>query len=270
MIKTLLATTGLLVALPAQALINVNSAAFTYSESFDSLTSVTTPATNWVNDSTLAGWSLFISTGAAAPTYAADNGGSNAGTFRSYGVTASSERALGGAASGGAYFGSPVGGAVAGHIALGLTNTSGLVLDSFTLRFAGEQWRDGGAAVPAAQTMTMQYGFGATFAAVSTWNTPGGSFNFVSPVFTNTGAGAAVNGNTAGLVAALGGTVATSWANGDTLWVRWIENNDNGNDHGLAIDNLTFSVTAIPEPGTYALLLAGLGVVGFLARRRRG
>lgn len=31
------------------------------------------------------------------------------------------------------------------------------------------------------------------------------------------------------------------------------------------------AVTApIPEPGTYALLLAGLGVVGFVARRRRG
>ena len=266
MIKTLLVTTGLLVALPAQALINVNSAAFTYSESFDSLTSVTTPATNWVNDSTLAGWSLFISTGAAAPTYAADNGGSNAGTFRSYGVTASSERALGGAASGGAYFGSPVGGAVAGHIALGLTNTSGLVLDSFTLRFAGEQWRNGGNA--AAQTMVLEYGFGSTFAAVTPWTAPGGGFNWTSPVAT--AAAAAVDGNVAGLVANNGGTVNTTWAVGDTLWVRWIENNDNGNDHGLAIDNLTFSVTAVPEPGTYALLLAGLGVVGFLARRRRG
>ncbi len=29
------------------------------------------------------------------------------------------------------------------------------------------------------------------------------------------------------------------------------------------------SVTAVPEPGTYALMLAGLGVVGFIARRKK-
>ena len=29
------------------------------------------------------------------------------------------------------------------------------------------------------------------------------------------------------------------------------------------------TVAVVPEPGTYALLLAGLGVVGFVARRRR-
>jgi hypothetical protein len=28
-------------------------------------------------------------------------------------------------------------------------------------------------------------------------------------------------------------------------------------------------VTAVPEPETYALMLAGLGAVGFLSRRRR-
>lgn len=33
---------------------------------------------------------------------------------------------------------------------------------------------------------------------------------------------------------------------------------------------LTYSVPAVPEPGTYAMLLAGMAVVGFMARRRRG
>ncbi|MFN4063839.1 PEPxxWA-CTERM sorting domain-containing protein [Azoarcus communis] len=36
---------------------------------------------------------------------------------------------------------------------------------------------------------------------------------------------------------------------------------------GLVADNLTFAAP-VPEPETYAMLLAGLGLVGFMARRR--
>jgi hypothetical protein len=36
----------------------------------------------------------------------------------------------------------------------------------------------------------------------------------------------------------------------------------------MAGDRFTLSVTPVPEPGTYAMLLAGLGVLGFVARRR--
>ena len=32
---------------------------------------------------------------------------------------------------------------------------------------------------------------------------------------------------------------------------------------------ISFQVTAVPEPETYALMLAGLGVIGFVARRRK-
>lgn len=37
----------------------------------------------------------------------------------------------------------------------------------------------------------------------------------------------------------------------------------------VLIDDVYLGVAAIPEPGTYAMLLAGLGLVGFMVRRRR-
>lgn len=38
---------------------------------------------------------------------------------------------------------------------------------------------------------------------------------------------------------------------------------------GPTLDNVTLTA-AVPEPQTYALLIAGLGVVGFVAKRRKG
>lgn len=245
---------------PAQAAISVSSTSFTYSQSFDTLATTGT-ANPWVNDSTLVGWSLYNSLLAAPATYVADNGASNAGAFRSFGATGSTDRALGGVASGGTYFGSPPSGAAAGWIVVGFTNDTGSTITSFTLSYDGEQWRNGGNT--SAQTMFVDWGFGATYTGATFSSS---TLGFTSPV---TGAtAAAVNGNGAGLVAGAGGTVVTTWAPGETLWLRFNEFNDIGNDHGLGIDNFAFSVTAVPEPGTLAMLLAGIATVGFVARRR--
>jgi hypothetical protein len=41
------------------------------------------------------------------------------------------------------------------------------------------------------------------------------------------------------------------------------------NSNAMKVDDVSIAVTAVPEPETYALMLAGLGIVGFVARRRR-
>lgn len=252
-------------ALPVQAAVAIADDSFVYTQNFDSLTT-STSSTAWSNDSTLAGWSLFSAAGNPVASYFGGTGSSSTGAFYSFGGSGSAERALGGVGSGGTYFGSPVSGAVAGYVALALTNTSGAAFDSVSVAFDGEQWRNGGNT--SAQTMRLEYGFGSTFAGVAGWTAAGSAFDWASPVVGSSAA--AVDGNAAGHVAGVGGTLALSWAAGDTLWLRWVEVNDVGNDHGLAIDDLSVSVTsAVPEPAAGALFAAGLAALGAIVRRRR-
>ncbi len=261
---------------PAIAALVVDSVNYSYSQDFDfDLSSPYNGDETWLNDFTLAGWSLFRVTSNSNPTpvpivgYVVSNGSSGDGRFYTFGDMESLERALGGVGNGS--FGSisppevsnvPPGAAV-GWIAVSFMNNTGSILSQFTARYDGEQWRDAGNDEPVAQTMVFQYGFGATFGGVSMWHTPGASFDFTSPVFTtNQGA---LNGNApANRTPNLGGTITgLNWQPGETLWVRYIEQNDNVVDHGLAIENFSLSLTssAVPEPGAVVLVGAIFSLV---------
>jgi hypothetical protein len=250
------------------AAFNYSSIASTYTQDFDSLASSGTDH-EWTNDDTIKGWHLFRVTAgnnnAPFPMTLYDSSNGSAGDGRFYSFGRDTDRAIG--AIGNGAFGYPgdratsvLLNATSGWLAASFTNSTGVLLSQFTVAYDGEQWRDGGDNEPPyAQTMEFQYGFGPDFSSVSSWTSPGGNFNFISPVFT-TSAGP-IDGNSIGRVPNLGGTISSlDWQPGETLWLRWIERNDLGIDHGMAIDSFSFSaappaVTAVPEATTAVVFL---------------
>ncbi|MGK5078168.1 FxDxF family PEP-CTERM protein [Janthinobacterium sp. HLX7-2] len=46
-------------------------------------------------------------------------------------------------------------------------------------------------------------------------------------------------------------------------------NPNNAHDTSAFLDGISMNVSAVPEPGTYAMLLVGLGLLGFMVRRRK-
>src|SRR5204863_270250 len=129
-------------------------------------------------------------------TYNAGTGSSNTGALYSFGVAGTNpvtDRALGGVAS-----------STTGTIywAFKLTNNIGSTISLLNITYNGEQWRDGGATTPVAQTINFQYQV-ANAGTITDANVPTTGWttfsplSFTSPTFTNTGSGAALDGNAA-------------------------------------------------------------------------
>lgn len=208
-------------------------------ENFNTLATSGT-ANAWSDNSTIGGLYAQFAAVATNPTiYIADAGTSNTGGIHSHGTGTNTERALG-----------SVGSNATGDIFYGfkLTNNTGTTITSLDVSYTGEQWRNGGNT--AAQQLDFQYQVVAP-GTVTDANMPAtgwidfNGLDFVSPVVGATLA--ALDGNAAANRTAKSDTISVTVNAGQEVWIRWKDTNDAGNDHGLAVDDL--SVTAHGGPG---------------------
>ncbi len=224
-----------------------SSAGSTYSQDFDGL-AISGTGVPWIDDSTLPGW--FTN----ATSYNANPSATNSSTgIHSFGDVGSTERALGSVGSGPLKF-----------FGVRFTNNTSTPITSFSVTYDGEQWRKGNTSTVQTITFSFLVGNEPTISQSGYTNFP--DLNFSGPI--STGARRALDGNlaenrTPGILATVTDIV---WAPGQQLFLRWTDKSDSG-DHGLAIDNFSFSTAAVPEVSAFACV----GIVSLLTlvRRRR-
>ncbi|MCC6320322.1 MAG: hypothetical protein IT438_02670 [Phycisphaerales bacterium] len=247
-------------AVTAPALASVSYTGGTYLENFDTLPSATVTgafsatigAQSPVPGPT--GWdgAKIAGTGPSASNFIADFGDSNAGGLHSHGAAGTSERALGALASGSNIM----------AFGLELVNNSSDTFAEVTIGLDREQWRS---STSVANTLVFAYGLsGGTITSANYLSeasmTPFSAGDLVGD------AAVATNGPLPPSVVPVALTITgLTWAPGQSLFIRWTDANDTGNDAGLAVDNCQISAI-VPTPGA-APLLALAGLVGL--RRRR-
>jgi hypothetical protein len=216
-----------------------------YTQNFDGLPATTTA---WADNSTLANWYLTRS-GTAPFNIVAGTGSSNTGSLYSFAsASAPTDRALGSVSS-----------ATPSTLNYGInfTNNSTNTINSITVNYTGEQWRDGGATTPIAHTLSFSYRVNAV--AVNDAGFTGVSaLDFVTPTFINTGSGVALDGNASANRTVKNATFTVSVPVGSTIFIRWQDINDAGNDHGLAVDDLSITFDNAPLPVTLISFKASL------------
>ncbi|NJC07393.1 PEPxxWA-CTERM sorting domain-containing protein [Polymorphobacter fuscus] len=240
---------GTVATMPTYAAVTLTSVPYT--QDFNALASTGTSSV------LPTGWAIAESGSNANATYAANNGSNNAGNTYSYGATGSSERALGGLASG----------SLVPRFGAEFTNNLGSTITQLDIAYFGELWRVGTSGN--LNTLSFSYSLDATSLTNGTY-TEFSALNYsVAP---GTPANAARDGN-ANRTAISGVITGLNIAQGDSVFLRWTGTNAAFNDHGLAIDDFQLSATAaaavVPEPSSWAMLIAGFGMVGAAARRRR-
>jgi hypothetical protein len=249
----------------------------TYSENFNTIFNVDGTGTAAITSGTgtqgaiptLTSWQASRIAGTATGTFAlfADWGGSGASTtarLYSYGLPAgNTERALGSLASGGSTIG----------FGTWFVNSSSDTFGSVTFSFDREVWRTQNTAID--ESLEFSYGFASSGIGTGNFITNGLMTAFSALNATSQSSFASLNGGLGGFNDPSTNTVSVSatisgltWAPGDSLFIRWNDFNDAGNDAGVAIDNLSMTTTiVVPEPSS--ALLASLGFAALALLRRK-
>jgi hypothetical protein len=182
------------------------------------------------------GWE-FVESGSNANTdLRVHTGATSTGDTHLFGATGSNERAFGSFASG----------SLQSQFGAQFMNNTGVRLDQFTLSYIGEQWKDGRSSSAVQNTLTFAFSVDATSLTSGTFTTVP-ELAFAAPVGganPQTGSDVSLDGNLAANQSTISFTVTgVTWEAGQSLWIRWSDVNESGNDDGLAIDGLSFSAS---------------------------
>lgn len=234
--------------------VNVNGA---YTQNFNDFG---TGTVTFANNSTLPGWS--VTSEASETSFAASTGTSTAGAIYNFGSSSAADRAWG-------YVGSSSNDWT--NLALQLVNSSGLTITAISVSYNGELWRSAGAQTTNSNnTFSFFYRIGNSGSItlpdsdVTTSWTAVTSLNYAPSVSVSVGA---LDGNAN--ATSVTASFLVSFLPGQEIWLRWRGVDGAGTDAGIAIDDLTVSFTAVPEPSSYAGVLGLVALAGVALRRRR-
>ncbi|MCZ7601670.1 MAG: T9SS type A sorting domain-containing protein [Melioribacteraceae bacterium] len=210
------------------AQISINSVTFSYTQNFNSLSSVDNSTGNvWSDNSTITGWY------SNQTEYRGDDGATTAGSLYSWGTASDPDRALGSLASSGNTY----------LYAVRFVNNSGTTITSIPLTYTGEQWR---VTTAGAQSLVFSYQINAVDISSGSW-TEVAALNFTSPQHSS-GSSTAIDGNNVANRQTLSTTLSLTLNDGDEIWFRISDTDDSGSDHGLGIDDFQFNPDSDPLP----------------------
>ncbi len=199
----------------------------------------------------LDGWYVtkIAGTGTEVTPISPDDGTLISGSVYNYGAASATDRALGLLASG------------SNIMAMGalITNNTGGALTSVSLSMTAEFWRSS-----TLNQNTLTFGYGKVAGAITNANflsvvnagvLPFTALNVVGPAAVSSNGPVAGNA-LANQIQFNNVSLPITLAPGETVFIRWQDVNDGGNDAGLAIDNLTITDGSSVNSG-YALWING-------------